>query len=160
MKRKRNVRILTLRLTVMAAFIVVAAGTLPALASPQQALTFTVEEQFALDSGVFSSDGSIVCTSGTTTNSDFHANGFQSERGITFHDRKTITCNDGSGTFELSIQARTGFKVGDGGTAGSWVVLSGTGDYASLHGHGTLTGTYTADFLGIDEVYAGYVSLR
>ena len=68
MKRKGNVRILTLRLTVMAAFIVVAAGTLPALASPQQALTFTVEEQFALDSGVFSSDGSIVCTSGTTTN--------------------------------------------------------------------------------------------
>ena len=105
MKRKRNVRILTLRLPVMAAFIVVAAGTLPALASPQQALTFTVEEQFALDSGVFSSDGSIVCTSGTTTNSDFHANGFQSERGITFHDRKT-TRNDGSGTFELSIQAR------------------------------------------------------
>ena len=160
MTRKRNVRIFRLWLTVMAAFMVVATGTLPALASPPQALTFTVEEQFDLDSGVFSSDGSIVCMSGTTTNSDFHANGFQSERGITLHDRKTITCNDGSGTFELSIQARTGFQVGDGGTAGSWVVLSGTGDYANLRGQGTLTGTYTADFLGIDEVYSGYVSLR
>src|SRR5215207_5586042 len=144
MNRKRSLGIVTLPLSVVAALFVVAAGTLTALAAPQQVLTFTVETDFAVDTGLFSSDGSIVCASGTTADSDFHANGFESERGITFHDRKTISCDDGSGTFELSIQARTGFNVGDDGTVGSWVVVSGTGDYVNLHGRGAITGTYTA----------------
>ena len=52
---------------------------------------------------------------------------------VIFHVRKTITCDDGTGTFILQLQARLGFNVGDM-TFGPWVVLSGTGRYENLHG--------------------------
>jgi hypothetical protein len=115
-----------------------------------------VEEQFDPPSGVFTSDGSIVCASGTTSNDTF-ATGFQSDRGIIFHVRKTITCDDGSGTFTLLLQARAGFNVGDM-TFGPWVVLSGTGDYVNLHGRGTVTGTFTPG--GVSDAYVGWLALR
>ena len=126
-------------------------------AAPPQSATFMVVEQFDPPSGEFTSDGSILCASGTTSN-EFSASGFRSNVGIVFHDRKTITCDDGSGTFTLLLQARTGFNVGDDGTSGRWVVLSGTGEYAGLHGQGRLTGTYTPS--GISESYQGRLAYR
>jgi len=115
------------RLFILAAAIAVAIGAVPAaVAGPPQSVTFTVAEQFDPPSGVFTSDGSVVCAKGTTSNLTF-ASGFQSDRGLIFHVRKTITCDDGSGTFTLQLQARIGFNVG-GQTFGPWVVLSGTGD--------------------------------
>lgn len=139
-----------------AAVVAAATGIVPAIAAPPQTATFAVVEQFDPPSGEFTSDGSILCASGTTSN-EFSASGFQSNVGIVFHDRKTISC-DGSGTFTLLLQARTGFNVGDDGTFGRWVVLSGTGDYVGLHGQGTLTGTYTPS--GISENYEGRLALR
>ena len=97
-----------------------------------------------------------MCPSGTTSNNTF-ASGFQSDRGLIFHVRKTITCNDGTGTFILQIQARLGFNVGDM-TFGPWVVLSGTGRYANLHGAGTVTGTQTEG--GVSDFYVGWLALR
>ncbi len=143
--------------SVAAAVVAAATGIVPAIAAPPQTATFTVVEQFDPPSGEFTSDGSILCASGTTSN-EFSASGFQSNVGIVFHDRKTISCDDGSGTFTLLLQARTGFNVGDDGTFGRWVVLSGTGDYVGLHGQGTLTGTYTPS--GISENYEGRLALR
>jgi hypothetical protein len=127
----------------------------PAAAGPPQPATFTVDEVFDPPSGVFSSDGSIVCASGTTSNLTF-GSGFQSNRGIIFHVRKTITCDDGSGTFTLQLQARGGFNVGDV-TYGPWTVLSGTGDYATLHGAGTVTGTQSPN--AVHDAYVGWLSL-
>ena len=92
--------------------ILAALGALPAVAAPPQTTTFSVVEQFEPESGVFTADGSVVCASGTTSNNTF-GNGFQSERGVIFHVRKTITCDDGSGTFILQLRARAGFNVGD-----------------------------------------------
>ena len=108
------------------------------------------------ESGVFTSDGSVVCASGTTSNNTF-GSGFQSDRGVIFHVRKTITCDDGSGTFILQLQARLGFNIGDM-TFGPWVVLSGTGDYTNLNGRGTVTGTQTAG--GVTDLYVGWLALR
>ena len=144
------------RTILVVAFLAAAVGVLPAVAAPPQTQTFTVVEQFEPESGVFTSDGSVVCSSGTTSNNTF-GSGFQSDRGVIFHVRKTITCDDGSGTFVLQLQARLGFNVGDM-TFGPWVVLSGTGDYANLHGSGTVTGTPTEG--GVTDVYVGWLALR
>ena len=140
----------------LVAILAAALGAVPAVAAPPQTTTFTVVEQFEPESGVFTSDGSVVCASGTTSNDTF-GSGFQSERGVIFHVRKTITCDDGSGTFILQLQARAGFNVGDM-TFGPWVVLSATGDYANLHGSGTVTGTPLEG--GVRDVYVGWLALR
>ena len=125
----------------------------PALAARPQQTTFKVIEFFDGSPGVFTSDGSIVCATGTTSNDTF-ATGFPSDRGALFHVRKTITCDDGSGTFVLQIQAQTGFRAD--GTLGPWVVLSGTGDYEDLRGTGSVVGTFFPG--GISDVYAGWLS--
>ena len=160
MKGKRT-NVLALTLFVVAAVIAAALGTASAIASPQQTATFAVVGEF--DSpGAFTSDGSVVCASGSTSD-EFFPTGFQSGRGIVLHDRKTISCDDGTGTFTLLLQGRTGFNVGDG-TSGQWVVLSGTGDYVNLHGRGTFAGSYTpigaSEPTGISEVYVGWLALR
>jgi hypothetical protein len=144
------------RIILAAAVIAAAFGVLPAVAAPPQTTSFTVVEQFEPESGVFTSDGSVVCASGTTSNDTF-GSGFQSDRGVIFHVRKTITCNDGSGTFVLQLQARAGFNIGEM-TFGPWVVLSGTGDYANLQGRGTVTGTALPG--GVSDVYVGWLALR
>ena len=144
------------RTTLMVAILAAALGVLPAAAAPPQTQTFTVVEQFEPESGVFTSDGSVVCPSGTTSNNTF-GSGFQSDRGVIFHVRKTITCDDGTGTFILQLQARLGFNVGDM-TFGPWVVLSGTGRYENLHGAGTVTGTQTEG--GVSDTYVGWLALR
>jgi hypothetical protein len=143
------------RTTLLVAILATALGGIPAVAAPPQTTTFTVVEQFEPESGVFTSDGSVVCASGTTSNDTF-GSGFQSNRGVIFHVRKTITCDDGSGTFVLQLQARAGFNVGDM-TFGPWVVLSGTGDYANLQGRGTVTGTALAG--GVSDLYVGWLAL-
>ncbi|MGI8593348.1 MAG: hypothetical protein ACR2ML_03100, partial [Solirubrobacteraceae bacterium] len=95
-------------------------------AAPPQTATFMVVEQFDLPAGELTSDGSILCASGSTSN-EFFASGSQSDNaahdrgGVVLHDLKTITCNDGSGTFTLQLQGRTGFNVGFEGTFGRWV---------------------------------------
>jgi hypothetical protein len=146
------------RTALVAALIAAAMAALPATAAPPQATTFAVVETFGDPpaAGVFTSDGSIVCASGTTSNETF-GTGFQSQRGVIFHVRKTITCDDGSGTFTLLIQARLGLNVGDS-TFGPWVVLSGTGDYTNLHGRGTVTGAPVPG--GVSDVYEGWLATR
>ena len=146
-------RMSLLAITAFAAAVVgIGAGS--ALAAPPQAVTFTVDEVFEPPSGVFTSDGSVVCATGTTSNNTF-ASAFRSPKGLIFHVRKTITCDDGSGTFTLQLQARIGFNVGDN-TFGPWVVLGGTGDYEHLHGQGTVFGTQSGS--GVHDAYTGWLS--
>jgi hypothetical protein len=142
------------RLLIVAAAIAAAVTAVPAFAGPPQSVTFTVQEQFDPPSGVFSSDGSVVCDEGTTSNLTF-GSGYQSERGVIFHNRKTIVCDDGSGTFTLQLQARLGFNVGEQ-TFGPWVVVSGTGDYVDLRGRGTVTGTQSPG--AVSDSYVGWLS--
>ena len=160
MKGKRTTRVHARALLVVAAVIATGLGSASAIAAPQQTATFAVVGEFEAP-GEFTSDGSVACASGSTSD-EFFPSGIQSGRGIVLHDRKTISCDDGSGTFTLLIQGRTGFNVGDG-TSGQWVVLSGTGDYVNLNGRGTFTGSYTpigGEPTGISEVYVGWLALR
>jgi len=146
-----------MRRTILAvALLAAAVVVVPALAAPPTAVTFTVVEQFDPPGGTFTSDGSVVCASGTTSNQTFET-GFQSDRGVIFHVRKTIDCDDGSGTFTLQLQARAGFNVGDM-TYGPWSVLGGTGDYTGLRGRGTVTGTFSPG--GVIDLYEGWLQLR
>lgn len=143
------------RATLIVAILAALFGVVPAAAAPPQPTTFGVVEQFALGTGVFTSDGSVVCGSGTTSG-ELIGSGFQSGRGGIFHVRKTITCNDGSGTFTLLIQARVGINVGNV-AYGPWVVLNGTGSYVDLHGRGTVIGTPVPG--GISDLYVGWLAL-
>lgn len=146
------------RIIFVAAIATAAIAALPATAARPLTTMFTVVEQFSdpPSPGTFASDGSIVCASGTTENAAF-GSGFESERGEIFHVRKTIVCDDGSGTFTLQLQARIGFNVGEM-TSGPWVVLRGTGDYVNLHGRGTVAGTQFPG--GVSDAYVGWLAHR
>jgi hypothetical protein len=68
--------------------------------------------------------------------------------------------NSGSeGTFTLRILSRaTGVEAnGDVDFTGSWVVISGTGQYATLRGHGDRTAVYHPDTNTVTEILTGEV---
>jgi len=155
MKGKGSKSILAVALSVA---VTVVTGTASAIAAPPQSATFAVVEQIDAGTGEFTSVGSILCESGTTMN-EVLVTGFQSNRGLIFHVRKTITCNDQCGTFTLQIQARLGFNGGFEATSGTWVVLRGTGDYAKLHGQGTVVGTQLGGGV-VSDVYVGRLAIR
>ncbi len=69
----------------------------------------------------------------------------------TFHLIKTLTCDDGSGTFQILVNAST--APSSPGTLGGFSVVGGTGDYTGLRGAGSLVGTNTSS--GIIDVYMG-----
>ena len=87
--------------------------------------------------GTFTTSGAGLCPSGTTTDRSFGTGG-QSGHHINFHDLKTFTCADGSGTFTANVQAHLVF--GAPADSFTWNILSGTGAYANLHGSGTGVG--------------------
>ena len=68
--------------------------------------------------------------------------------------------NSGSeGTFTLRILSKvTGEEPnGDADFTGRWVVISGTGQYATLHGQGTRTAVFHADTGTVTETLTGEV---
>ena len=142
----------SLKFLTAAAVTALAAAPSASASEPQQT-SFAVVEQFAATSGAFTSDGSVVCASGTTSN-DTRFSAAHSPQALGIHVRKTITCDDGSGTFVLQLQVRASYPAGE--TSGRWVVLSGSGDYADLHGAGKVVGTPVAG--GISDVYSGRLS--
>jgi hypothetical protein len=101
----------------------------------------------------FTTTGGVLCPSGTAT-TDFHHFGGGGAAG-TFHLTKTLVCDGGSGTFTIIVNAATTF---DSPTdQGGWAVLSGTGDYSTLRGGGSVVGTYVV--AGIIDAYTGSVRL-
>jgi hypothetical protein len=78
-------------------------------------------------------------------------------RGVgTFHLIKTLTCDDGSGTFQILVNAAA--APSSPGTLGGFAVVGGTGDYAGLRGAGSLVGTGKDG--GIVDVYTGTLTNR
>ena len=68
--------------------------------------------------------------------------------------------NSGSeGTFTLRILSKvSGVEAnGDVDFTGSWVVISGTGQYATMHGHGDRTAVYHPDTNTVTETLTGQV---
>jgi hypothetical protein len=132
--------------------VVVAAATVclllavPMTVGASGSTTITLNS-FAIET--FTATGGVVCSSGTAT-TDFHKFGGGGAAG-SFHLTKTLVCDDGSGSFTIEVNAAT--KFGTPTDQGGWGVLSGTDQYATLHGGGNLVGTYVPD--GIIDVYTG-----
>jgi hypothetical protein len=103
----------------------------------------------------FTTTGGLLCPDGTSENFFENFGGSPFSHAGTFHGYKTLTCNDGSGTFSITYDAGTVW--GSPQDQGGWKVIGGTDDYASLQGGGNLVGTYTDD--GIIDLYTGRVSL-
>ncbi len=129
-------------------------------ASPPLEVTLEVDNVFfPVPSGTFAAfgpavDAGLVCPSGITTDETF-ASGFRSNRHVLFHVRKTFICDDGSGTFTTNLQAKVIFDPFE--DTGPWNVLEGTGDYAKLHGSGSLVGFPTPT--GVFDVFTGKVHI-
>jgi hypothetical protein len=100
--------------------------------------------------GTFTATGPI-CPSGTIQELGGLFVGWQSDRLARIGVRHEFTCADGSGSFVLQLTVRLNFE--DGTTDFRWSVLSGSGDYAKLHGTGTGTGAPIAG--GIVDTYTG-----
>ena len=80
-------------------------------------------------------DSGLICESGTFVDTAIRFAGGQSNRGIfQLQVVKEFTCDDGSGTFAVKLQIQANFDTGI--ESFTWVVIRGTGDYASLHGSG------------------------
>lgn len=79
-------------------------------------------------------DSGLICAGGTFVDTGLRFAGFQSDRGIVqLQVVKEFTCN-GTGTFVVKLQIQANFDTGI--ESFTWVVLGGTGDYASLRGSG------------------------
>jgi hypothetical protein len=135
------------RTTILVA-IVVALWALTGLAGPvgatsPQQVTIVSHVTFNPDGpnyGDFTASGDavesgLICESGTFVDTAIRFAGYQSDRGtVQILVIKQFTCDDGSGTFTVKLQIQANFDTGI--ESFTWVVLGGTGDYASLHGSG------------------------
>jgi len=144
-------------LTLLAALVALLLSAMPVGAVTTADATIDVHTSFSAP-GTFTADSALLCDSGTTSDVTIIAgNG----RAITFHNLKTFTCADGSGTFTLRLQAQV--KPCDANTRGVWSVADGSGDYDRLQGTGSLVGTYfPADACsaeGIDDHLTGVLRL-
>jgi len=130
-----------------------------ASAAPPPVTTITIEAIFG---GVetFTATGDVVCDTGTAVTDPFFGTfGGSTNRGVfTFHLVKTLTCEDGSGTFKLLVDAST--SPNSPGTVGGFAAGHGTDDYAGLHGGGHLVGTAYPDGSGITDVYTGLLHIE
>ena len=102
--------------------------------------------------GTFTTSGAGLCPSGTTTDQNFgtpHHNRFHAN----FHDLKTFTCADGSGTFTANVQAHHFFS--SPADSFTWNILRGTGAYTHLRGSGNGVGDELPT--QIDDHFAGAV---
>jgi hypothetical protein len=112
--------------------------------SPRQEVTIVSHVTFNPDGPNFGDftatggavDSGLICGSGTFVDTAIRFAGFQSDRGtVQILVIKEFTCDDDSGTFTVKLQIQANFDTGI--ESFSWVVLGGTGGYASLHGGGS-----------------------
>ena len=116
--------------------------------------TITIDVNLGTGEETFSTTGGLLCPSGEAVTDGFVAGGGRQEKGdFTFHIIKTLTCDDGSGTFQMKVEAALVRPTG--GTRGGFAIVagSGTGAYAGLMGAGRLIGEGTD--VGILDHYSG-----
>ncbi|HEX9044582.1 MAG TPA: hypothetical protein VF802_06110 [Candidatus Limnocylindrales bacterium] len=122
-----------------------AAGLLAlGLAAPVVSASTRVEivlDNHFLTTGVETFTASGFCPSGSAVTSNLVIVG--GSHGLTFHLDKTLTCNDGSGTLSIHVDAATSYGTYTG-DQGGWSVTGGTGAWAGATGGGQLVATYTS----------------
>jgi hypothetical protein len=115
-----------------------------AVASPPIPVTITETIDFTTDPDTFTASAPL-CPSGTfvdTVEAEGRGGPPAAEGSLTLVISSVFTCADGSGTFTLLKQIHIQFTDPDNATStGTFVVMGGTGAYATLHGQGTDDGT-------------------
>jgi hypothetical protein len=130
----------------LAATVLLVLATQPVAAA--STVTITIDVDQATGTELFTADGPF-CASGAAASGNFVFAG--GGRAGTFHLQKVLTCDDGSGTLTINVDAAT--ANGADHDQGGWSVVSGTGDYAGASGGGSLVGSYDED--GIVDHYTG-----
>jgi hypothetical protein len=102
--------------------------------------------------------GEVLCDEGSVENLLTRFVGDRSDSHAQILVSHEFTCDDGSGSFLLSLRVRLDFATGN--TSGSWSVLDGTGDFAKLHGSGSVVGTLTCGPDCILDTYTGGVHIN
>jgi hypothetical protein len=108
----------------------------------------------------FTTDSPLLCPEGDAF-TDFHKAAGNFWAAGSFHLNKLLVCEDGSGTFVITVDAGTNFVTG-GGTNGGWSVVpgSGTGDYVGLRGGGNVVGINQDEGpVDLIDYYSGHVRL-
>lgn len=107
----------------------------------------------------FTTQSPLLCDAGKAY-TDFHRGAGNFWTAGTFHLNKLLVCDDGSGSFVITVDAASNFVQGQG-TTGGWSVVpgSGTGDYEGLSGGGHIVGV-NSDTPPVDLTDYYYGSLR
>jgi hypothetical protein len=150
-------------LAVLAAILALVAVAAPVGAASPQSVTIVSHVTFNPDGPNFgdfvtsgeATDSGLICASGTFVDTGIRFAGFQSDRGtIQIQVVKEFTCDDGTGTFRVKLQIQANFETGI--ESFTWVVLGGTGDYASLRGGGSGSTVPNAP-IGNINTYEGFL---
>jgi hypothetical protein len=126
-------------------------GVAIASASPPQALNFNFEVTYynlptSVGSGSWSSDG-LFTAGGSLVEDAIHVG---SGPGICFrtvHTTDTLEDQNGTITLRMQMTQNEGSGCGTAEMEVNWVILSGTGAYADLHGQGRGTVTAYVEFV-------------
>lgn len=142
----------------LAALMALALAVVPAAYAQEP--TITTDITFPEEGEPFGTFTALepLCPSGTFVDA-FVGGGGAFRSGVFFHGatvRKTLTCDDGSGTFTILFHPQfTPATPASCVEAGPFSVVGGTGDYAKLRGHGDfcvfpsgdrITETFTGTF--------------
>jgi hypothetical protein len=139
----------------MAALLLIA-SLAPAGATPPSDVEIEVPS-FVAGTGTFVATGpavddEVVCGEGDTNDLSGTVGG-NGPWGFNLWVIKEFTCDDGSGSFLVSLHARV-FNEGPIQTSFNWVVIGGDGDYTNLHGSGKGFGL-PSTVADVDDVYTG-----
>ena len=139
----------------MLAVVALAAFAPASSAATGSPVQITLDVNTTVGTETFTAIGAF-CPSGTAESGNFRfAGGGQGRgQGFTFHLEKTLTCDNGSGTLTIAVDAAT--HLGEPTDQGGWSVISGTRDWSGASGGGQIVGTYNSD--GIVDVYTGIIS--
>jgi len=146
------------RLMVVLAVVAVALPAVSASASASSQLPITIEtsKPFGPVAGTFSVSGAFA-DSGTMENLSRTASGFGAPTFLGSH--LTILFTGANGTFTIKaqiVETVTADPLVLTNT-GTWTLIAGTGEYADLHGIGTVSGTADDNINLITRIYQGSV---
>jgi len=130
-----------------------------AIASASYPVTIVVQTDFGQFENPFSATGEavnegLICPSGTVHDGKYVAACRKDGAGCNFRIEKVFAC-DGVESFTINLQAHVIFDPYN--DVGTWTILHGWGDYARIHGHGTLEGIRWGGGVGVTDTYIGLI---
>ena len=144
-----------LALSVVLGLILAAVAVAPASAGTRTDVTMTVTTTFGQDTNPFTATGlGEDCTWGLVYEGG--ANFVASPALGVFAGYKVFDCEGGG---EDGFVVRLNARFGPFDPIGTWAVVAGWGDFASMSGAGKLTGDPFGDGSGVTDNYFGTITL-